>query len=510
MPVRKFDAWRYAQNLNVLVSLIYEINEALPKQGSPFWKPIGRGLRAVTAEMSVPTPLGTSYSQIVSIMLTPGMSRAGQIIDPSFNDLLQAANLTMDKRGRVEVEIPFIDGIPQFEQASRWFRERKPPETLVFAEHAGMATMTGIRWARHTGSSFVTGTLQPDCTILGRPRRVKTSYKLREMMTNMDGLTPWANFRPVETSDEAAGTLTVTVAAPSPLSFRVAGFTYSIVENAPWSARSGSRFHVESEAAIVTHAHRGATPEEHLTAQWPIRALLTLLYAAPIRWRRHRIRDSTFPTWMLAGPPRLAIFTDLIHARTAEDATLPAARDASFAVAALDLADLGTRGLRRWVSLYQDDVFRRAIEPAVEVLNGASKFLEPQVMMLAMALDALGFYRDPDRRSGTAMWAQIDRCITAANVDVSRIGSSQDVARLIANTNNDLKHPDRLERPDHLRLTLVADLATTIFRCQLFDLLSQPEERLRRFVKWGDADQALAAFSRNRVRVGAGGHLVPT
>lgn len=445
----------------------------------------------------------------MSITLTPGISRAGQIINPSLNDLFQAANLTMDERGRVEVEIPFIDAVAQFEQASRWFGDREPPETIVFAEHGGMATMTGMRWARHAGSTFVTGALRPDCTILGRPRSVKSSYKLREMMTNMDGLTHWANFRPVETSDETAGTVTVTVAAPSPISFRAAGFTYSIVENAPWSARSGSRFHVESEAAIVTHAYRGATAEEHLTAQWPIRALLTLLYAAPVRWRRHRIRDDAFPMWMLAGPPRSATFTDLIHARTAEDATLPAATDASFAVAALDIADLGARGLRRWVTLYQDDVFRRAIEPAVEVLNGASKFLEPQVMMLAMALDSLGFYRDADRKRATPMWAQIHRCISAANLDVSRIGSSKGVALLIANTNNDLKHPDRLARPDHLHLSLVADLATTIFRSQLFDLLSQPQERFGHFVNWGEAEQAFAAFDRNRVRVDGGGHLVP-
>jgi len=416
----------------------------------------------------------------------------------------------MDQRGRVEVEVPFIDGIAQFDQATSWFENREPPETLLFAAPEGMATMTGMRWARHTGSTFVTGTLRPDCTILGRPRSVKSSYKLREMMTNVDGLTRWTNFLPVKTSDEKAGTVTVTVAAPEPVSFRAAGFTYSIVENAPWSARSGSRFHVESEAAIVTRAYRGATAEEHLTAQWPIRALLTLLYAAPIRWRRHRIRDDAFPMWMLAGRPHSAIFTDLIHVRTAEDATLPAAEDASFAVAALDLADLGAPGLRRWVTLYQDDVFRRAVEPAVEVLNGASKFLEPQVMMLAMALDALGFYRDPGRKSGTAMWAQIDRCISAANLDLSRIGSSQGVARLIANTNNDLKHPDRLARPDHLRLSLVADLATTIFRSQLFDLLSQPEKRLRQFVTWGEAAQAFAAFARNEVRVDDGGHLVST
>jgi hypothetical protein len=58
MPVLTFDAWRYARNPNVLVPLIYEINEALPTEGSPFWKSIGRGLRAITAEMSVPTPLG--------------------------------------------------------------------------------------------------------------------------------------------------------------------------------------------------------------------------------------------------------------------------------------------------------------------------------------------------------------------------------------------------------------------------------------------------------------------
>jgi hypothetical protein len=59
MPVVTFDAWRYARNPDVLVPLMHEINDAVPVQGSPFWKSIGRGLRAATAELTFPTPIGS-------------------------------------------------------------------------------------------------------------------------------------------------------------------------------------------------------------------------------------------------------------------------------------------------------------------------------------------------------------------------------------------------------------------------------------------------------------------
>lgn len=53
--VVNFDAWRYGRNPNVIVPLLHEIEESLSRVGGkdPLWKSVGRGLRAVTAEMSL-------------------------------------------------------------------------------------------------------------------------------------------------------------------------------------------------------------------------------------------------------------------------------------------------------------------------------------------------------------------------------------------------------------------------------------------------------------------------
>lgn len=52
-PVVTFDAWRYARNPNLIVPLLHEIEAALVSNQDAFWKSIGRGLRAITSEISL-------------------------------------------------------------------------------------------------------------------------------------------------------------------------------------------------------------------------------------------------------------------------------------------------------------------------------------------------------------------------------------------------------------------------------------------------------------------------
>jgi hypothetical protein len=56
-PVAIFDAWRYARDPNVLVPLLHEVEDALATKKGLFWKSIGRGIRAITAGIGVPTPI---------------------------------------------------------------------------------------------------------------------------------------------------------------------------------------------------------------------------------------------------------------------------------------------------------------------------------------------------------------------------------------------------------------------------------------------------------------------
>jgi hypothetical protein len=156
--------------------------------------------------------------------------------------------------------------------------------------------------------------------------------------------------------------------------------------------------------------------------------------------------------------------------------------------------------------LYQDPIIRRAIEPIAEVINGASRFLEPQLLMAALGLEAMGHYRDPNRKPHARLHCQVQRCVEATNVDWSVIGPNEGIAQAIANTNNDLKHPDRPNRPDHLQLSLITRLSLAIMRLQVLDLLRLPDMS-KGFHARGCATEVIRAFDLNGVTIDANGSL---
>ena len=218
-----------------------------------------------------------------------------------------------------------------------------------------------------------------------------------------------------------------------------------------WSATFGHSFDATSHAFLTSTRAKGETPEGFLLSQWPIRALLVLAFGTPLYWRDHSVLDDNFPTWMLSGQAREPSNVAVQLQRTAEDTEQPLPSAPDLVLPMFTLRDLGTPGLKRWYRLYDDDVFRRAVEPAVEVINGASRFREPQLIMAAMSLEAAGHYRDPQRRPKRRLEEQIQRCLAATGHDWSAIGTEMGIARAIAKTTNDLKHADRPNRPNGSR-----------------------------------------------------------
>jgi GTPase SAR1 family protein len=83
-PVISFDAWRYARSNNVIVPLLYEIEDQLSPKNQAIWKSIGRGLRAVTSEI--------------------GLSAAG--INVSGNALGAAIDAAREPRERRRADVP--------------------------------------------------------------------------------------------------------------------------------------------------------------------------------------------------------------------------------------------------------------------------------------------------------------------------------------------------------------------------------------------------------------------
>lgn len=436
-----------------------------------------------------------------------GDVRVGYISDGTTRSGEQAGTLTLEsaKKG-AELLVPFLwdrnDENPHFAHTAAWFsfRDENPaPPTLLFFDSRGVATLVDNVVSGAALGAYPLGRVRARLIIFGRPRAFRQEYVVGEFKSTIDGLEEFAGYAPIgfdsERSDGIVRT-TVVIESGEEVTWEVGAFEYSIRSNVAWTGRDGKYFHVvDSRPHIQTRSVDGATPLEHLGAQWPIRALLILTHGTRLSWRSHHLRDDEFPQWMADGNAEEATFVEVQLSGTIEQHAAPLPASESLNWPMLQMSQLGADGLRRWVELYTDETFERALQPAVEVLNGASSFLEPQLMMLATSLDRLGHFRSPEKRR-RPQWRNIERCLIEAQLDWPEIGPRAGIAQAIANINNELKHPDREEYPGTEELAAVTYLARIIVRAQVFDLLGLPAEARQQFLTGNDGRNAVALFVR--------------
>jgi hypothetical protein len=437
--------------------------------------------------------------------------RTGQLFDWDPESSFHPCSIERKAGKSAVISIPFVRGAEQFAMVEKWFDDRDPPESLLFADNSGIAAFTGLRWAGYRGEPFKLGQLSAGVVVFGRPRSIRDEYRFVSLMSNIDGLAEFAHFQPIKSDYRTPGSaLTVTVDPVEVVTWRHGGYTHRIQANAPWRMNAEGDFTATSEAFVETSKSHRASADDHITAQWPLRALLVLAHGEQLHWRGHRVRDKNFPTWMMDGSSQEPQSIELQHRRTVRDLDEQPVDRGTLKTPMFHLTDLGSRGLRRWYALYEDPAFRRAIEPTVEVINGASRFLEPRIMMTTLGLDAMGYFLDPTRANHTPLFKQILRCISATKHDWSAIGSDTGIAKAIANVNNDLKHPDRLSRPDSLTLQLIDRLATVIMRLQVFELLKLPERQRAYAARSNSVYRAIEGFALNRVAIDDSGLIMRT
>ena len=441
--------------------------------------------------------------------LNSSQVRVGYLIDGRRDTPFQAATLTYETGQGPLLTVPYVLGSPQFAETEKWFVNRVDlPESLLFWDGDGMVTLLGLRWGGHSFAQAAVGRVVPQTVIFGRPRQLKAAYTVRRLTSRIDGLQDFTSYSSIDVDYRGTNALaTATVNPNEEVSWRHGGFSYTISAAAPWSGSQGQSFTAESASVLKSTRARRASIAEHVRAQRPMRALLILALTAKLSWREHWVTDRQFPTWFLDGSTADGHLVQVLTRQTVADAGNPEPKSSDFGGPLFHLADLGSAGLTRWFRLYDDAVFRRAIEPTVEVINGASRFLEPQLLMTAMALEAMGHYRDPQRRPKIPVESQVKRCLDATRFDFTRIGSNKAIARAVARTYNDLKHPDRDSRPDGYELSLLTPLALLVLRMQLFDLLRMPMKVRTRFERSNAVYRALEPFRLNGVTIDSRGNL---
>lgn len=312
--------------------------------------------------------------------LEPGSVRVGHIADASGDDspLAQSATLTFDAKEGVELHVPYLielpdEANPQFVRANRWFSRfgEDLPKTLVFVDESGFVTLHRLRASRISHGSHPLGRARAAVTIFERPRQFRDEYLVKELASTIDGLEEFARFEPVTHDVEylpgGHHRTTVVVESVESVEWDANGYSYAIKSNVSWAAQRGRYFHVvDSEPYILTTSDAGASPLDHLAAQWPIRALLILIHGQPLSWRSHRLRDDQFPVWMMDGSTSDPSFVQVQFQGTIAQHSADKPSSPHFSHPPLQLADLTPAALADWVTLYGNEVFEQAVQPAVE------------------------------------------------------------------------------------------------------------------------------------------------
>lgn len=452
--------------------------------------------------------------------LEPGDVRVGRLFD-GVDDAVpdQAATLTFDKQHGAELAVPYWferEGSrnPQYLKAREWFDidNTTLPRTLIFEDNRGYVTLTRTMSGGYSGMDASVGKVKAEAAIFAHPRSHKDEYLVREFMSNIDGLREFARFNPIrhehEPGDNGRYQMTVALDANESVEWEVGDFKYKIQSNVAWHGVQGQSFVIEdANPYISTTSEGGATIADHLSAHWAVRGLLSLVFGHKLAWRSHKLKDDEFPFWMMNGSDRGAYPVEVQLRSTVAQHREPAPQEGDFVFGLFRLSDVGVVGMRKWIELYADEVFKQAVQPAAEVINGASRFLEPQLMMLAISLDRFGYYRFGDKKR-RPMHEHIVKCLEAAGLDWPEIGSRIGIAKAISNVNNDLKHPDRESYPDTDVLAGVKELAEVVARAQLFDLLDVDDTHRQQFVTGNDVRNAVWIFEDANLTVTDDGAFV--
>lgn len=235
--------------------------------------------------------------------LRPGQTRSGVLVDGQEDTPYVACTLIYEEGNGPLIEAPYVPRDSSYSAAASWFKERRPLPVLLFQDPSGVVTLTGVRWRGDRGAEVAVGRLDANLAILSRPRELADEYRVRTVTSRIDGLHEFAGFESISTDhDRVDGRwrTIVTMHATDEVRIERGEFTYTIRATVPGTS-SGIEVMARADAVIDTTTDAGATVDEHVVAQWPIRALLTLAFGIPLLWREHQLLDDQFPVWTLDG-----------------------------------------------------------------------------------------------------------------------------------------------------------------------------------------------------------------
>jgi hypothetical protein len=454
-------------------------------------------------------------------VLNPGEKHVGVLIHTEDeNSPYVPAQLWLDAKFGVMAEVPFMVNQPQFTAATRWFRERKPPQNLLFRGNKLNVSLFNCTFTRLTDGTYigVSRVRAGEAVLHERVGAIDEPLLLTSLSSTIDGLADWSGLSSVRWDSEmVTGELgrrhrrVVYTVEPQDGTMWPQGDARMLITT-DWrhGQPNAKGIHLDDRVVLQSRFPTPRPVAHHLAEQRKFRDLLTINLGTGGHFHHHHVRDQCFPTLMLTGRIGGTEDHQLLSRSTLTEHPHPPADIGRDFVLIPSL--LPSTAFIKWARDY--DGLKRVILPAVSVLRRAQPFAEDKVLSASMSIEALGVYLGPAVGEDTT-YGRGNRATTATNfyrvikhshIDFSAIASSDtDVAKAMAGVYNTVKHADKGDFPDPVHTYYAGRIALLLVRIAVMRHLTGDIPAIKQFADSWTVTQIFHAMQQNAVAIDAAG-----
>lgn len=429
--------------------------------------------------------------------LEVGQSRVGLMIDGLPETPRVSVKLERTDR-RVEVTIPFLDGISDIYQY--WFssgimygddphrtkRRYEPPDAISFYDAHGPVGLVGSRVSgskMNWGSTGVgEGRIVFDYTILGASSGA--AYEsINGLRSEVEGLGTWIGLRSLNAEQKFSdagrlGSVNLRLQSSPPIR---AARRLNAEFQSNWRYGPGpgpDQTTISERMHIHTQVRAAVGWDEHFGVHFPLRNLLRVAAWRRLNFVSHEVMSAADPVRTLDGSAHGDQWLPVLTYRTGISTEAPTklnALDFLFA-----FGDVGSNGVGRWIDLSRK--FERGLSPLVGLLDLEGASLEAHLAQVGIGFETLGYdliiasgvsKSQADKKS----WEDRVRAVTSVTASVLPF-SEDDFVDLLRRNYRAVKHADHA-RPDWQEMLLAYRQSIQVFRAWVAIRLGVPKKRLK-------------------------------
>lgn len=447
--------------------------------------------------------------------IEPGTTLSGLLFAGDADAPLVAATIRLNPDLGIEVEVPFLSNRPEFDGLREWFRgaPNSLPRNMTFLSGLGQLSLFDNRWSYYSPAPIDIGRfVARDVVFKEREAGLDGPLRVTELMSEIDGLASWTNYRATEwdtelNDEQRIRAISARVESKDEFSWSVEGVTFTIRVNWRGDDQGRPGLHVDEWVAVTTKFDEPQPVRKHLDAQERLVALLTLTFGAPVYFRQHSIRSEDFIDKVMGRPKpgepdRESLgssFYPLVSSRTVHEVTKAKPKDIDLRTEGLVfLPQLTPDGLSKWFGSY--DAWSRMIDPTVgllfrdtvspfDVVVSANLSLESAGHLLPSRQPETNESKDAAVATGTCKKPRnpttsslVERCLDELNFDWSPVAeTTHGLAQAIADNYNTIKHFNRGVLPPLSETRMLGGISVLVVRLLGVNLVDPSGERVSEF-----------------------------